>query len=563
VARIKGDRQTLAESLLRATRTTMPATDPWTRAWTDGVLTQCLLAQERITEALDASVGTTLGPPEGVVDPRMAAEAGLAVVDALIVGGRVFDAGQRCSELRAAIEATGDGPARVSVALAGLRVATAAGDMACAAARLTEAIALARTHHGPLVALEARLTWVGLLWRGGRVKEARLEQRRLLRASRAAPALLRRRIEAACASAAPAVPESDVAIRDTAVALVRLADEASDQVSLERMTGRLLLDLRASRIDIQAGDGRPAPLVTSGTGLIAKSAARAIEAGMAIGPEASGGAYECAAPIRTGERTIAALACRWPVGRPAPPASRAALEIAAAIAAPRGRRFSSTARMPRRPCWRCPNSWARAPQWRRSARPWPAPRARRVGESFSRHVDVRIVAATNRSMSDGVAAGQFRRDLLYRLDVIRIRIPPLRERPGDVALLARHFWAEAAARAGTRAVLSHGVLAALARYHWPGNVRELQNVVASLAVAAPSRGAVRAELLPAAVTTELMVAPGRLADARVQFERRFVEIALARAGGNRARAASEIGLSRQGLLKLLARLEQSSVGRRA
>ena len=179
---------------------------------------------------------------------------------------------------------------------------------------------------------------------------------------------------------------------------------------------------------------------------------------------------------------------------------------------------------------------------------------RRVGETFTRKVDVRFVSAANRDIRAEAAAGRFRQDLLYRLDVIRIHVPPLRNRPEDVPLLAERFWRAAAPRVGTMATLGHGVLAALSRYHWPGNVRELQNVIAGLAVAAPPRGQVRAALLPAAVTGAAAVTAARLADARVQFERRFVEVALARAGGSRSQAAREIGLSRQGLLKLMARL---------
>ena len=179
---------------------------------------------------------------------------------------------------------------------------------------------------------------------------------------------------------------------------------------------------------------------------------------------------------------------------------------------------------------------------------------RRIGETFSRKIDVRLVTATNRDMKAEVADGRFRQDLLYRLDVIRIRIPPLRERPEDVAVLAEHFWTDAARRVGSTARLTHAVLAALSRYHWPGNVRELQNVMAALAVAAPARGRVQAALLPAAITGTTSVTSRRLAEARAQFEHRCVEVALARAGGSRTRAASELGLSRQGLLKTMARL---------
>jgi transcriptional regulator with GAF, ATPase, and Fis domain len=179
---------------------------------------------------------------------------------------------------------------------------------------------------------------------------------------------------------------------------------------------------------------------------------------------------------------------------------------------------------------------------------------RRVGETFSRRVDVRVIAATNRSMADEVTASRFRQDLLYRLDVLRITVPPLRERPGDIPLLAQRLWETAAQRAGTHAGLTHGVLAELARYHWPGNVRELQNVMAALAVAAPARGQVRPSLLPPAITGSISVTSGRLAEARRQFERRFIEVALARAGRSRTKAAAQLGVSRQGLLKLMARV---------
>ena len=104
------------------------------------------------------------------------------------------------------------------------------------------------------------------------------------------------------------------------------------------------------------------------------------------------------------------------------------------------------------------------------------------------------------------------------------------------------------------ATLTHALLSELVRYHWPGNVRELQNVMAALAVAAPARGRVRPSLLPAAITGCASVTSRRLADARAQFERRCVEVALARADGSRTRAAAELGLSRQGLLKTISRL---------
>ena len=179
---------------------------------------------------------------------------------------------------------------------------------------------------------------------------------------------------------------------------------------------------------------------------------------------------------------------------------------------------------------------------------------RRVGENIPRRVDARIVAATNRSLEEETRAGRFRLDLRFRLDVIRIAIPPLRERPDELPWLAERIWAEAAARVGTRATLGDDVLAALARYDWPGNVRELQNVIASIAVHGPRRGRVPVALLPSRIGAQAMVNGGGIDEARLDFERRFVRAALARAGGRRSAAAAQIGVSRQGLAKIIKRL---------
>jgi transcriptional regulator with GAF, ATPase, and Fis domain len=179
---------------------------------------------------------------------------------------------------------------------------------------------------------------------------------------------------------------------------------------------------------------------------------------------------------------------------------------------------------------------------------------RRVGENVSRRVDVRVVAATNRDLRQEVANGRFRLDLLYRLDVLRIALPPLRERRDDVPLLAEHFWREATGRLASRAMLASATVAALARYDWPGNVRELQNVLAAMAVRAPKRGAVPPSALPPQFDAARPDASYRLDEARRSFERRFIRAALARSGGHRARAAEELGVTRQGLTKLMARL---------
>ncbi|MDQ3212296.1 MAG: sigma 54-interacting transcriptional regulator, partial [Acidobacteriota bacterium] len=180
---------------------------------------------------------------------------------------------------------------------------------------------------------------------------------------------------------------------------------------------------------------------------------------------------------------------------------------------------------------------------------------RRVGENASRRVDVRIVAATNRRLADEAAAGRFRADLRFRLDVVRIEVPPLRDRAADVPLLAASFWSEAAARMGSRATLSPDALAALSRYDWPGNVRELQNVIASMAVHSPNRGRITAGAVPRHVARAAAPVGHTLESARAEFECRFVKAALAAAGGHRARAAETLGVTRQGFAKMLRRLE--------
>jgi transcriptional regulator with GAF, ATPase, and Fis domain len=188
---------------------------------------------------------------------------------------------------------------------------------------------------------------------------------------------------------------------------------------------------------------------------------------------------------------------------------------------------------------------------------------RRIGENIARRIDVRVVAATNRDLRREVEAGRFRQDLLYRVDVVRIAVPPLRERREDVAALVDHYWADAARRTGSHAALAAATRAALARYDWPGNVRELQNVLAALAVRSPKRGVVPPTALPPHIAPRAPGSPGgnvrqaeacRLDAARRTFEEGFVRAALVRAGGHRGRAADELGVTRQGLTKLMSRL---------
>ena len=179
---------------------------------------------------------------------------------------------------------------------------------------------------------------------------------------------------------------------------------------------------------------------------------------------------------------------------------------------------------------------------------------RRVGENLPRRVDVRVVAATNRRLEREAAEGRFRVDLRFRLDVLRLTVPALRERPGDVPLLAQHFWRAAADRVGSRAVLGPDALAALSRYDWPGNVRELQNAIAWMAVHAPRRGRIGSSSLPSHLASVPLATGSSFEAAREDFERRFVRAALAQAGGQRHVAAKALGVTRQGLSKMLRRL---------
>ncbi|BCS33621.1 hypothetical protein TBR22_A28480 [Luteitalea sp. TBR-22] len=183
---------------------------------------------------------------------------------------------------------------------------------------------------------------------------------------------------------------------------------------------------------------------------------------------------------------------------------------------------------------------------------------RRVGENTAHRVDVRVIAATNVSLEEAVRRGTFRADLFYRLDVVRVRMPALRERREDIPALARHFWRDCAARVGSRARLEGPVLDALAQHDWPGNVRQLQNTLAALAVRVPSRGRVGVDDLPPELrrtdaSTPYVTRAG-LDAARRAFEATYVRDALSRAGGRPSLAARDLGLTRQGLSKLVRRL---------
>ena len=181
---------------------------------------------------------------------------------------------------------------------------------------------------------------------------------------------------------------------------------------------------------------------------------------------------------------------------------------------------------------------------------------RRVGENRPRRVDIRVVSATSRDLESEVEAGRFREDLYYRLHVAVIALPPLRERGRDVALLARHFLERCSRDFGRgRLSLAPETLAALSGHAWPGNVRELQNAVSQAAALAPAGAAIGPELLPASIRRRETGAASESYRARVDEHRRgLIHEALARASGNRSRAARDLGLSRQALAYLIREL---------
>jgi two-component system nitrogen regulation response regulator NtrX len=187
----------------------------------------------------------------------------------------------------------------------------------------------------------------------------------------------------------------------------------------------------------------------------------------------------------------------------------------------------------------------------------------RVGGSRPIRIDVRVVAATNRDLGAAVAANAFREDLYFRLAVIPIEVPPLRNRPEDVPLLVEHFVTRLAQETGRRPqAFSAGALEALRHYGFPGNIRELRNLVERLVIMNPGAGIgaeqVRA-VLPGAGAGAQADAP-TLADAVREFERRQVEAALAAEGGHMTRAAARLGLERSHLYKKMKQLGMRTEG---
>ena len=472
------------------------------------------------------------GAGRGVAEPIVGAWIEGTAVRVLLAAGRTFEAARRAHEMRAGLAGHAD-PLAIAIAeIARLRVLCASGDLEGGEACLADVVARARAARAPLRGVRARLIWLDALRRAGRSREAERLLHVLRRASRAAPPLLRTAIERA---SSPAFPVAIGARRhDGLVAAPAPTTRPARPKLLPELIGTSAA-LEIVRVAVGRAAAAPfAVLIEGESGVGKELLARAIHT---LGPRAAGRFCDvnCAAlPDELVESELFGHARGAFTGAAS---DRAGLFEEASG----GTLFlDEVAELSLR---------AQA----KLLRVLQQQEVRRLGERASRPIDVRIVCAANRSLESESAAGRFRADLLYRLKVIQLHVPPLRERPEDVAPLVEAFWRAAAARVGTAATLTPGVMSALASYAWPGNVRELQNVVAALAVAAPARGRVAVSLLPRSMTAGVVPLP-TLADVRAASERQAVRAALARTAGRRAEAARVLGVTRQGLLKILARL---------
>jgi len=178
---------------------------------------------------------------------------------------------------------------------------------------------------------------------------------------------------------------------------------------------------------------------------------------------------------------------------------------------------------------------------------------RPVGAARSMHVDARVVAATNVDLERAVTEQRFRQDLYYRLGVILIRLPALRERREDIPLLVDRFIRDASARAGRTVGISPDAVAALTAYSWPGNVRELENTIERLAVF--SRGRIEVQDLPEAIVAAPALEERLFQDLPTldELERRYLHHVLHAVGGNRSRAAEALGIDRRTLYRMAQR----------
>jgi len=186
---------------------------------------------------------------------------------------------------------------------------------------------------------------------------------------------------------------------------------------------------------------------------------------------------------------------------------------------------------------------------------------RRVGESQPVHVDVRVVAATNQDLTRAVAEKRFREDLFYRLNVVPIRMPTLRERLSDLPLLADHFLARYNRRHGTRKRLTDAAMEKLLAHDYPGNVRELENLIEQAAALSPNDTIDPDDFDFALIEERAPAQPGkgrRLSDVVDEAERAAIQAAIARNPGDLGAVARELGISSTTLWRKMKRLQISA-----
>ena len=181
----------------------------------------------------------------------------------------------------------------------------------------------------------------------------------------------------------------------------------------------------------------------------------------------------------------------------------------------------------------------------------------RVGDTANEPVDIRVIAATNRNLEADTKAGHFREDLYYRLNVVHLLLPPLRDRGDDVVVLARYLLSRYAQELVSKVRgFTPGAISAIKRYPWPGNIRELENrikkalVLADKALLGPDDLGINSEELPAILT---------LADARERWQRQYINEVLSLNGGNRTRTARDLGVDPRTIFRHLER-EESGTG---
>lgn len=192
-------------------------------------------------------------------------------------------------------------------------------------------------------------------------------------------------------------------------------------------------------------------------------------------------------------------------------------------------------------------------------------RVRPVGSDREVPVSCRVVAATHRDLQAEVRAGRFRSDLYYRLAVLRLMIPPLRERAGDVLLLAQHFLDKAEARTGRRILgITTSVARALVAWHWPGNVRELENCIEAAVALTVHDRLVLADLPPelraGVAPADVGVSPGFGLVALDEVERQHIAAVLDAVEGNKKEAAAILGIDRRTLYRKLERFGEGEDG---